>query len=125
MTNGKSARTVSQDAPTTPADRLFDALGDPTRRAIVERLRDGPRPVVEIADGMPVGRPAISQHLRQLKDAGVVVDRPVGNRRLYEINADAMAELERYARSFWSAAMTRFARAAQHDSAASSPESKE
>ena len=125
MTNGKSARTVSQDAQMDRADHLLDALGDPTRRAIIERLRDGPRPVVEIADGMRVGRPAISQHLRLLKDAGVVIDRPVGNRRLYEINADAMVELERYARSFWSAAMTRYARTAQQDGVAGSTRSEE
>ena len=114
MTYGKSRRTVSQDVPSDAA-RLFDALGDPTRRAIVERLRSGPQPVVEIARGMPVSRPAVSQHLKLLKEAGVVVDRPAGNRRLYEINTEAMVELERYARSFWSAAMTRYARAARRE----------
>ena len=58
-----------------------------------------------------MGRPAVSQHLKLLKEAGLVVDQPVGTRRLYEINPDAMMELQRYARSFWSAAMTRYARA--------------
>jgi DNA-binding transcriptional ArsR family regulator len=92
---------------------MLDALGDRTRRAILERLREGPRPVVEIARGLPVGRPAVSQHLRQLKEAGLVVDEAVGTRRLYAIEPAAMEDLERYARSFWSAAMTRYARAAR------------
>ena len=126
MANGNPRRTVSQDAPLTVVrDRLLDALGDPTRRAILERLRDGPRPVVEIADGLPVGRPAISQHLKTLKEAGVVVDEPVGTRRLYRVNPDAMDELQRYARSFWSAAMTRYARAAQREREAGAPRDNE
>lgn len=95
------------------ADRLLDALGDGTRRAILERLRGGPQPVVEIARGLPVGRPAVSQHLKQLKAAGLVTDRAEGTRRLYEVDPAALEELERYARSFWSAAMTRYARAAR------------
>jgi DNA-binding transcriptional ArsR family regulator len=95
------------------ADQMLEALGDRTRRAILERLRDGPQPVVEIARGLPVGRPAVSQHLRQLKEAGLVVDEAVGTRRLYAIEPAAMEDLERYARSFWSAAMTRYARAAR------------
>jgi DNA-binding transcriptional ArsR family regulator len=127
MTNGNSSSTVSQDAPSADpeiADRLLDALGDRTRRAILERLRDGPQPVVAIARGLPVGRPAVSQHLKMLKAAGVVVDQAVGTRRLYDVNPDAMAELQRYARSFWSAAMTRYARAAQRETA-SAPRSDE
>jgi len=117
--NGNSGRTVSQGAPfaTTLTDRLLDALGDRTRRAILERLREGPQPVVEIARGLPVGRPAVSQHLKLLKEAGLVTDEPMGTRRLYDINPEAMAELEEYARSFWSAAMTRYARAARQGSA--------
>jgi DNA-binding transcriptional ArsR family regulator len=124
MTNGNSPRTVSQDAPLVAApDRLLDALGDRTRRAILERLRDGPQPVVDIARGLPVGRPAVSQHLKLLKEAGLVTDRALGTRRVYDVNPDAMADLERYARSFWSAAMTRYARAARRASAAATPRS--
>ena len=112
MANGNSGRTVSQDAPSPfLPDQVLEALGDRTRRAILERLRDGPKPVVEIAKGLPVGRPAVSQHLKALKEAGLVVDQASGNRRIYRVNPDAMAELERYARSFWSAALTRYARA--------------
>jgi DNA-binding transcriptional ArsR family regulator len=107
------------------ADQLFDALGDRTRRAILERLRDGPRPVVEIARGLPVGRPAVSQHLKLLKEAGLVTDQAVGTRRLYELNPDAMAELQRYAQSFWSAAMTRYARAAAREGTIGAPRSDE
>jgi len=64
----------------------MDALGDPTRRAIVERLLRGPMPVGELARDFPISRPAISQHLRILKRANLVVDQPVGNRRLYTID---------------------------------------
>jgi DNA-binding transcriptional ArsR family regulator len=68
--------------------------------------------VVEIARGLPVGRPAVSQHLKHLKEAGLVVDEAVGTRRVYSVDPGAMEDLERYARSFWSAAMTRYGRAA-------------
>jgi DNA-binding transcriptional ArsR family regulator len=126
MTNGNSSRTVSQDAPFPASpDRMLDALGDRTRRAILERLREGPQPVVEIARGLPVGRPAVSQHLKLLKRAGLVTDQAVGTRRLYELNPDAMVELQRYAQSFWSAAMTRFARAARREGAVGAPPSGE
>jgi DNA-binding transcriptional ArsR family regulator len=110
--NGKSSRTVSQDAHSEAWDRVLDALGDSTRRAILERLRDGPKPVVEIARGLPVGRPAVSQHLKVLKDAGLVTDRSAGTRRIYQVSPDGLDELRRYAESFWSAALTRFKRAA-------------
>jgi DNA-binding transcriptional ArsR family regulator len=100
------------------SDLVLDALGDRTRRAILEQLRDGPKPVVEIARGLPVGRPAVSQHLKMLKEAGLVVDQASGNRRIYRVNPEAMAELERYARSFWSAALTRYARASERGRAA-------
>jgi DNA-binding transcriptional ArsR family regulator len=94
-------------------DVVLDALGDATRRAILDRLRGGPKPVVEIARGMPVGRPAISQHLKVLKEARLVTDRAVGTRRLYAVDPDGMATLRDYAQSFWSAALTRYAKAAE------------
>ena len=94
-------------------DALLDALGDRTRRGILELLRSGPRPVVEIARELPVGRPAVSQHLKVLKDAGLVTDQPAGTRRVYQINPAGLAELEVYARSFWSAALTRYQRSAR------------
>jgi DNA-binding transcriptional ArsR family regulator len=111
--NGTSIRTVSQDAPSPTHDVLLEALGDGTRRAILERLRDGPKPVVEIARGLPVGRPAVSQHLKVLKEAGLVTDEAVGTRRVYRVDPEGLKGLEDYARSFWSAALTRYGRAAR------------
>jgi DNA-binding transcriptional ArsR family regulator len=86
----------------------MDALGEPTRRAILEQLRDGPKPVVEIARNLPVGRPAVSQHLKILKEAGLVADRAVGTRRLYEVDPDGIDAARRYLGSFWSDALSRF-----------------
>jgi DNA-binding transcriptional ArsR family regulator len=113
-TNGTSQSTVSQDAPMSDRhDVLLDALGDRTRRAILDRLRSGPQPVVEIARGLPVGRPAVSQHLKVLKDAGLVIDRAAGTRRVYEIDPDGLSGLEEYVRSFWSGTLARYQRAAR------------
>jgi DNA-binding transcriptional ArsR family regulator len=84
------------------------ALGDPTRRAIFERLADGPSSVGALAGDMPVSRPAVSQHLKVLKDAGLVIDRPEGNRRIYAADPDAVAELRAYLEQFWTAALVSF-----------------
>jgi DNA-binding transcriptional ArsR family regulator len=92
---------------------IFDALGDRTRRLIIKKLELGPLPVVEIARGMPVARPAVSQHLKILKDAGLVVDRPAGNRRLYALDPDGLVELRKFVESFWADALTRFTRFAE------------
>src|SRR5579884_1491435 len=92
------------------------ALGDATRRAIFERLADGPRAVGELAQGLPVSRPAVSQHLRVLKDAGLVTDRPDGNRRLYQINPDGLGALRSYLDRFWSQSLAAFKRAAEQPS---------
>jgi DNA-binding transcriptional ArsR family regulator len=94
-------------------EAVLDALGDRTRRAILERLRAGPQPVVEIARGLPVGRPAVSQHLKVLKDAGLVIDHAARTRRVYEINPEGLEGLQDYARSFWSTALTRYQQAAR------------
>jgi DNA-binding transcriptional ArsR family regulator len=91
------------------------ALGDPTRRAIFERLADGPLSVGEIARGLPVTRPAVSQHLRVLKDAGLVIDRAVGNRRLYQVNADGVAAMRAYLDQLWSRALAGFKAAVERD----------
>jgi DNA-binding transcriptional ArsR family regulator len=91
----------------------MDALGDPTRRAIVERLLRGPMPVGELARDFPVSRPAISQHLRILKRAHLVVDRPVGNRRLYSIDPNGVDALRAYFERFWSHALAAFKKAAE------------
>ncbi|MBX6333375.1 MAG: winged helix-turn-helix transcriptional regulator [Gemmatimonadaceae bacterium] len=91
-------------------DAQLDALGDPTRRRILWRLRKGPMSVREIAHGFPISRPAVSQHLKVLKDAELVVDRPQGTRRLYELNPAAFASLREYFDQFWEVALTAFAR---------------
>jgi DNA-binding transcriptional ArsR family regulator len=86
----------------------LDALGDPTRRAIVERLFDGPKSVGELARHFPVSRPAISQHLRILKDASLVTDQAVGARRLYGLNPQGFDLLRDYLDRFWTQALTAF-----------------
>jgi DNA-binding transcriptional ArsR family regulator len=84
------------------------ALGDPTRLAILERLADRPRAVVELAGELPISRPAVSQHLRVLKDAGLVIDQPAGNRRIYRVDPDALAELRDQLDQFWSRALAAY-----------------
>ena len=91
----------------------LDALGDPTRRAVFERLADGPRAVGEIARDLPVSRPAVSQHLKVLKEAGLVVDTQAGNRRLYRIDTRGVAGVRAYFDQFWSDALQRFMEAAE------------
>jgi len=89
------------------------ALGDPTRRAIFERLAERPRAVGELARGLPVSRPAVSQHLKVLKDAGLVLDRPEGNRRMYQLNPDGVGALRAYLDRFWTLSLAAFKRAAE------------
>jgi len=95
--------------------RQLDALGDPTRRAILERLLNGPQQVGELAREFPVSRPAISQHLRILKDARLVIDRPVGNRSLYELNPGGVEALRAYFDRFWDSALAAYKRHAEHE----------
>ena len=83
-------------------------LGDPTRRAILERLRGGPLSVAEIARDLPVSRPAVSQHLRVLKEAGLVSERRSGTRRLYRLDLNGLAALRAYLDSFWEEALAAF-----------------
>jgi DNA-binding transcriptional ArsR family regulator len=92
---------------------VLEALGDPTRRQIFESLKTGPRSVGELADGLPVSRPAVSQHLRVLKEAGLVSDRKEGTRRLYRIDPGGLAGLRDYFDSFWGEALERFAEEAR------------
>ena len=93
----------------------LDALGDPTRRLIFESLREGPRSVGELAHGLPVSRPAVSQHLRVLKEAGLVRDRKQGTRRLYRIDGGGLASLRDYFDGFWGEALERFAAEARKE----------
>lgn len=88
----------------------WTALGDPTRRAIFERIADRPRAVVEIARELPVSRPAVSQHLKVLKDAGLVTDHPVGTRRIYSANPAGLRALRADLERFWSGALAAYKR---------------
>jgi DNA-binding transcriptional ArsR family regulator len=86
----------------------WTALGDPTRRAIFERLADRPRAVGELASELPVSRPAVSQHLKVLKDARLVVDRPEGNRRIYQLDPGGVGALRAELDRFWSKALAAY-----------------
>jgi len=91
----------------------MDALGDPTRRAIFERLAKGPTAVGEIAAELPVSRPAVSQHLKVLKQAGLVTDRAAGTRRLYQLDPRGIGELRAYFDGFWLHALAAFKQAVE------------
>jgi len=86
----------------------MDALGDATRRAVFELLAEGPRPVGEIANELPVTRPAVSQHLKVLKEAGLVTDRQEGTLRLYQLNPDGVGALRAYFDRFWNRSLAAF-----------------
>ena len=87
---------------------MLDALGDPTRRAIFERLAERPTAVVDLAGALPVSRPAVSQHLRVLKEAGLVRDVQVGTRRVYSLDPDGLEGLRDYLERFWRTALHSF-----------------
>jgi DNA-binding transcriptional ArsR family regulator len=87
----------------------LSALADPTRRRVFERLKHGPVAVGEIARGMPVSRPAVSQHLKVLKEAGLVADRPEGTRRVYYIDQAGLGALRQWLDQFWDHALAAFA----------------
>jgi DNA-binding transcriptional ArsR family regulator len=94
----------------------WTALGDPTRRGIFERLADRPRAVGELARELPVSRPAVSQHLKVLKDAGLVVDRRAGNRRIYQLDPDGIGALRAQLDRFWSRALAAYKAAVEQHS---------
>jgi len=100
----------------TYADRILDALGDPTRREIFERLSRSPLAVGQLARELPVSRPAVSQHLKVLKDVGLVFDRPAGTRRVYQVDPQAAAALREYFDAFWCHALRNFKLAAEASS---------
>ena len=86
----------------------LEALADPTRRRIFERLRAGPSPVGRLASGMPVSRPAVSQHLKVLKEAGLVSEEPDGTRRIYRIDPQGLGALRAWLDQFWDTALDAF-----------------
>ncbi|HYZ28090.1 MAG TPA: metalloregulator ArsR/SmtB family transcription factor [Thermoleophilaceae bacterium] len=93
----------------------FTALADPTRRAIFERLAGRPSAVGELAGEMPVSRPAVSQHLKVLKEAGLVVDEPDGTRRIYRLDPDGVDALRGYLDQFWNQALAAFKRVVEQE----------
>jgi len=95
-------------SPSAPAGDPFEALGDPNRRAIVELLGSGSRSVREVAEALPISRPAVSRHLRLLKDAGLVVEEAQGTRRIYSLHVRGVEAVEAYLTEVWGDAVTRF-----------------
>jgi DNA-binding transcriptional ArsR family regulator len=98
---------VTNEAP------VFAALGDPTRRAVLARLRTGPRSVGEIVATLPVSQSAVSQHLRVLREAGLVTDRREGTRRLYQVDLEGLTALRAYVDEYWDEALAAFQRYAE------------
>jgi DNA-binding transcriptional ArsR family regulator len=92
---------------------MAGALGDPTRRAIFERLADGPRAVGQLAHEFPVSRPAVSQHLKVLKDVGLVTDQQAGRQRLYQVDPAGVGAMRTYFDQFWTKALANFAARAE------------
>jgi DNA-binding transcriptional ArsR family regulator len=104
-------------SPSSHAERAFDALGDPTRRRVFERVRRGTSSVQEIAGGMKVSRPAVSQHLQVLKDAGLVLVRVEGTRRFYAVDPRGVEAMRKWLDAFWDHALVAFQRAAEREAA--------
>lgn len=100
---------------TQPHGNALAALSDPTRRAVFERVAEAPRSVAELAEGLPVSRPAVSQHLRVLKDAGLVVDHAEGARRIYSLDTTGVGALRAYLDRFWTKALAYKAAAERSD----------
>jgi DNA-binding transcriptional ArsR family regulator len=99
----------------TNVNRALAAIADPTRRQVFERLAQGPRSVGDLAQGLPVSRPAVSQHLKVLKDAGLVADRAEGTRRVYEIDPHGLGALRAWLDQFWGDALAAFKAEAEKD----------
>jgi DNA-binding transcriptional ArsR family regulator len=102
-------------------DRGFEALGDANRREILRLLSDGGKPVQEIADAMAISRPAVSRHLRLLKDAGLVAERPAGTRRIYQLEGRGIDAIREYLERVWGEAAGRFRLFAENTEAAPGP----
>jgi len=111
-----AAAPAAEAEPQPPAAAILVALADPTRRAIFERVAAAPRSVSELAADMPVSRPAVSQHLRVLKDAGLVADRAAGSRRVYRMEPQGLADLRAYLDHFWDQALAAFKTSVEHPS---------
>jgi DNA-binding transcriptional ArsR family regulator len=109
------SKTVSSSLPfvVTNGSEMMTALGDPTRQAILDRLSDGPRAVGDLASELPVSRPAVSQHLKVLKEVGLVRDRRDGTRRVYQVDTAGLAVLRTYLDQFWERSLAAFREATE------------
>jgi DNA-binding transcriptional ArsR family regulator len=96
-------------------EEALSALDDPTRRLLLERLTAGPRPAGELAAGLPISRPAVSQHLRVLREAQLVSEHREGTKRIYRLNPKGLTELRAYFDNFWQQALADFQEAADHE----------
>lgn len=96
-----------------PTAAIFVALSDPTRRTVFERLSAGPRPVAEVARDLPVSRPAVSQHLKVLKEAGLVTAEKRGRQQIYGVRREGLAEMREWLDGFWDTALQSYAEAVQ------------
>ena len=105
----------------TPAGDPFEALGDPTRREILRLLGEGDKPVHELAEALPISRPAVSRHLRLLKDAGLVAEEADGTRRIYHLEAGGLLAAQAYFAQVWGEAATRFRLLAENTEPGSQP----
>ena len=105
--------------------RTLTALADPTRREVFERLRRGPSSVNDLAAGMPVSRPAVSQHLKALAGAGLVAARKVGTRRIYRVELTGLSELRQYLDEFWTDILAAFKEEAEAEPTAEEPPDRE
>jgi DNA-binding transcriptional ArsR family regulator len=108
---------VSVNLPFVVTYQVWDALGDPTRRQILEQLRGGPVPVGRLAENLPISRPAVSQHLRVLEECGLVAHESVGTRNFYRVAPEGLAALRSWLDDFWAAALDSFADYAERDDA--------
>ncbi|HYY83476.1 MAG TPA: metalloregulator ArsR/SmtB family transcription factor [Beijerinckiaceae bacterium] len=118
MAPAESEHTVSANLPFVPAYQraAWTALGDPTRRAILERLAERPCAVGELAERLPVSRPAVSQHLKVLKQARLVIDRAEGTRRIYRVDSEGLAALRADLDRFWGGALAAYKAAVEQSS---------
>ena len=105
----------------TPDGDPFEALGDPTRREILRLLGEGDKPVHELAEALPISRPAVSRHLRLLKDAGLVAEEADGTRRIYHLEAGGLLAAQAYFAQVWGEAATRFRLLAENTEPGSQP----
>ncbi|MGO9959679.1 MAG: ArsR/SmtB family transcription factor [Solirubrobacteraceae bacterium] len=122
MTNGDSVRRTIDAGPERALHRdALDALGDENRRAIVEILSHGGQSVQQIADQLPISRPAVSRHLRLLKGAGLVIDQTNGTRHIYELRDDGVEAIRRYFADVWDQAIVRFGIVARNTTPAAQP----